>query len=121
MLKSDGDIFTMSFVVTVGEHTGLVTGVAAGTATITASFVYDEVVYNASNSIEITVASSINYYDITFQEGSNVEGAGIELFIDKTGEEKRNIQPLLLERESPPPGAEKNIKYKNNRQRRNDK
>ena len=74
-------------VATVSVNGGLVTGLAAGTTTITASFQYDEVTYY-SNPIELEFVSSITYKSITFlhEEGKNsaITGAGVHIYYDTT-------------------------------------
>lgn len=77
-VSSDTDVATVS------EHGGLVTGISAGTTTISASFQYEDVTYY-SNEVELTFVSSITYKSLSFNETtSTIVGAGIELFIDNT-------------------------------------
>lgn len=80
-VSSDTDVATVS------EHGGLVTGLSAGTTTISASFEYaDETYY--SNSVELEFVSAISYKSISFfhEEGKNsrVEGAGLMIYIDNS-------------------------------------
>ena len=78
-VSSDEDVATVS-------NTGLVTGVAAGTTTITAKFTYNAVEYSATG-IEIEVVAGVEYFDLTFLDTSNFEGAGCELFFANKGSE----------------------------------
>ena len=70
-------------VATVSEHGGLVTGLTAGTTTISASFQYDEVTYY-SNEIELEFVSSVTYHDLTILDTSVIVGSGVNVRFDNS-------------------------------------
>lgn len=71
-------------VASVGEHTGLVTGLSAGTTSITASFEYNATTYY-SNAVALEIVSSITYRDIGVVSGSSQkQGAGIFFYFDNS-------------------------------------